>query len=108
MPRRQWRHRGVDHAGAGHRDHTRFAAELRAPLEERAGVDPAHARYFIERLALALQGAILLRAGSPVADAFCRSWLGGEHGLAMGTLPAGLPLAALINRLLPPDLSTSG
>jgi putative acyl-CoA dehydrogenase len=56
-------------------------------------------RMIVERTALALQAAILLRAGNAeVAQAFCRSRLGGEHGLAFGTLPADAPFAALIER----------
>jgi putative acyl-CoA dehydrogenase len=51
---------------------------------------------------LALQGALLLRHGDPgVADAFCASRLGGDHGGAFGTLPAGLALRAIAERVLP-------
>lgn len=67
-----------------------------------AGADESGSRRLVERLALALQASVLLRAGSPVAGAFCRSRLGGEHGLALGTLPAGLDCAALITRAQPP------
>ncbi|HUH89631.1 MAG TPA: acyl-CoA dehydrogenase family protein, partial [Lysobacter sp.] len=88
-------------AGNGHPDHAVAVERLRGPLQDGAGIDPADARHFVERLALALQGSLLLRARSPAADAFCRSRLGGAHGLAMGTLPAGLPLAELIERALP-------
>ena len=42
------------------------------------------------------------RAGSPMADAFCRSRLGGAHGLALGTLPAELPFDDVIARAFPP------
>ncbi len=56
-------------------------------------------RRVVERTALALQASILLRAGNAeVAQAFCRSRLGGEHGLAFGTLPADAPMNALIAR----------
>ncbi|MBJ7573708.1 acyl-CoA dehydrogenase family protein [Luteimonas sp. MC1828] len=61
----------------------------------------AGARLLVERIALALQASVLLRAGSPAAEAFCRSRLGGAHGLAMGTLPAGLATHAAIERALP-------
>jgi len=54
-----------------------------------------------ERLALALQAAVLLRAGNPLADAFCRSRLGGGHGLAFGTLPADARLDAAVERVIP-------
>jgi putative acyl-CoA dehydrogenase len=66
-----------------------------------AEVPEAGARLLVERMALVLQAAVLLRAGSPVAEAFCRSRLGGEHGLAMGTLSPGRGLDALIQRALP-------
>ncbi|MGY0798106.1 acyl-CoA dehydrogenase family protein [Lysobacter sp. A286] len=95
-------------AGDGHPDHAAAVDALRAPLHGEVVVDPAGARHFVERLALALQAGILLRAGSPVAEAFCRSRLGGAHGLAMGTLPADLPLDGLIERALPVEFSTSG
>lgn len=77
----------------------REAAALRALLADQAG--EAEARRLVERMALALQGAILLRAGSPVAEAFCRSRLGSEHGLVFGTLPAGVALVPILERALP-------
>jgi putative acyl-CoA dehydrogenase len=61
----------------------------------------AGARFLVERLALALQASVLLRAGSPVAEAFCRSRLGGAHGLALGTLPADLAVEPLLARIVP-------
>ena len=66
-----------------------------------ANATEAGARRLVERLALALQAAVLLRAGSPAAEAFCRSRLAGDHGGAMGTLPAGVDHAALVARALP-------
>jgi putative acyl-CoA dehydrogenase len=55
------------------------------------------ARWLAERLALVLQGALLVRYGDPaVADAFCASRLGGDHGGAYGTLPAGVDVAAIL------------
>jgi putative acyl-CoA dehydrogenase len=60
------------------------------------------ARSLVERLALALQGSLLVRAGnSAVAEAFCASRLGGEHGAAFGTLSAGTPFQVLLERALP-------
>jgi putative acyl-CoA dehydrogenase len=73
-------------------------AALRIALQD---ASEAGARLLVERLALALQASVLLRAGSPVAEAFCRSRLGGGHGLAMGTLPPELATAAAIERALP-------
>ena len=58
-------------------------------------------RWLVERLALALQASLLVRAGRrAVADSFCESRLGGAHGLAFGTLPAHAPLRGLIDRAL--------
>ncbi|WP_229402209.1 isovaleryl-CoA dehydrogenase [Micromonospora okii] len=57
------------------------------------------ARRVVERLALVLQGALLVRHGHPaVADAFCATRLGGDHGQAYGTLPSGVDFAAIIDR----------
>ena len=68
------------------------AFDDRSTLETRS-------RMIVERMALALQASTLLRAGnSTVSDAFCASRLGGAHGFNFGTLPAGAPLAALIQR----------
>jgi putative acyl-CoA dehydrogenase len=58
----------------------------------------AGARFLVERMALALQAAALLRAASPVAETFCRSRLGGKHGLVFGTLPGDSRWGALIDR----------
>lgn len=66
-----------------------------------SAVDEAGSRMLVERLALALQASVLLGAGSPVAEAFCRSRLGGEHGLALGTLPAGVDCASVMDCALP-------
>lgn len=63
--------------------------------------DPALARLYCERLALLLQASILLRAASPLALAFVRSRLGGEHGRAFGTLPADIDAGAVLTRALP-------
>lgn len=76
----------------------RYVARLRAELP---AVDEGGARQLTERLALALQAAVLLRTASPAAGLFVHSRLGGEHGLAFGTLPAGGDIAALIARALP-------
>ena len=59
------------------------------------------ARWLVERLALALQAAVLLGCGSPAAGSFVRSRLGGAHGSAFGTLCASDGLDALIARVLP-------
>ncbi|MEV6162503.1 acyl-CoA dehydrogenase family protein [Streptomyces sp. NPDC052052] len=57
-------------------------------------------RRLVERMALVLQGSLLVRhAPAPVADAFCRSRLAGDRGLAFGTLSAGADLSGIIARL---------
>ena len=88
-------------AGQGHADLDAAAAALHAPLHDPKSVDEAGARQLVERLALALQAAVLLRAGSPAAGVFCRSRLGGSHGLTLGTLPAEVLFGELIERALP-------
>ncbi len=65
-------------------------------------VEEGDARRRVERLALALQAAVLLDSASPAAELFVRSRLGGEHGLAFGTLPVNDGMDALIARALPP------
>ncbi|MBO9663356.1 acyl-CoA dehydrogenase family protein [Dokdonella sp.] len=95
-------------------------AALIAELESARGLDPSYdaslpalkdalspqridetaARVLTERLALTLQAGVLLRAGSPAAPVFCRSRLGGEHGLGFGTLPVTLVDDRLIARAL--------
>jgi putative acyl-CoA dehydrogenase len=60
------------------------------------------ARRVVEKLALAWQGALLVRgAPAAVADAFCASRLGDAGGLAYGTLPAGTDVAAIVARATP-------
>ena len=59
----------------------------------------ASARRLVERMALVLQGSLLVRYGHPaVADAFCASRLGGDWGVAFGTLPSGVDTAAILER----------
>jgi putative acyl-CoA dehydrogenase len=73
----------------------RLRKELSDPSEARA-------RHLAEAMALALQGALLVRHGDPaVADAFAASRLAGEWGHAFGTLPPGIDTAAIIGRATP-------
>ena len=91
----------LNRARTGHADFDRACAWLAKALDD--GQQLEHrSRLIVERMALALQAAILLR-GAPgeVADSFCRSRLGDEHGMAFGTLAATAPLDALIARALP-------
>jgi putative acyl-CoA dehydrogenase len=71
---------------------------LKAAIADRDSLE-LRARYVTERAALALQAALLIRAGNrDVADAFCESRLAGRHGLVFGTLAAGTPLRPIIAR----------
>ncbi|MCP5419058.1 MAG: isovaleryl-CoA dehydrogenase [Gammaproteobacteria bacterium] len=57
------------------------------------------ARSIVEKMALALQGSLLVRAGcAAVADAFCAARLGGSGGRVYGTLPKGADCRAIITR----------
>jgi putative acyl-CoA dehydrogenase len=56
----------------------------------------------VERMALALQGSLVVRyADRAVADAFCASRLEGDRGLAFGTLPASVAFETIIERARP-------
>jgi putative acyl-CoA dehydrogenase len=75
--------------------------QVQADLSDHGDLE-LRARRVVERLALVLQGSLLVRHGHPaVADAFCASRLGGDHGQAFGTLPAGVDFAAIISRAVP-------
>ncbi|TRV79702.1 DNA alkylation response protein [Streptomyces sp. 130] len=89
------RARGADH---------RLDAAIRDMLTELAdlaGIE-ARARRVVERVALVLQGSLLVRWAPPeVADAFCASRLGGDGGAVFGTLPDTLDLASVVARARP-------
>jgi putative acyl-CoA dehydrogenase len=79
----------------------REIAALPKQLEDVADLE-TRSRWVVERMALALQAALLLRAGPrEVADTFCATRLAGAHGYAFGTLPPDAPVRALIERALP-------
>jgi putative acyl-CoA dehydrogenase len=60
------------------------------------------ARSIVERMALALQGSLVVRYADPaVADAFCASRLDGDWGRAFGTLPLGIDARSIIERHRP-------
>jgi putative acyl-CoA dehydrogenase len=62
----------------------------------------APARRLVERMAVALQGSLLVRHGDPhVAEAFCASRLAGDWGHTFGTLPSGPHLTSIIDRHRP-------
>ncbi|EDY52464.1 acyl-CoA dehydrogenase [Streptomyces clavuligerus] len=87
--------RGADH---------RLDGAIKGLLTELADLDgiEARARRLVERMALVLQGSLLVRYAPPeVADAFCASRLGGDRGAAFGTLPHTLALRAVVERARP-------
>ena len=76
-------------------------ADLKRELAN-PGDAETRARRVIERMAVALQGSLLVRYGDPaVADAFCASRLGGDWGHSMGTLPPGVKFTAIVERHRP-------
>jgi putative acyl-CoA dehydrogenase len=68
----------------------------------RGAIAEGEARMVAERLALVLQGALLVRCAAPaIADAFCATRLGGEGGRSFGTLPESVDLDAILSRQQP-------
>ncbi|MFF9028282.1 acyl-CoA dehydrogenase family protein [Streptomyces iakyrus] len=87
--------RGADHRLDG------AIKDLLTELADLEGVE-GRARRLAERLALVLQGSLLVRFAPPeVADAFCAGRLGGDAGAAFGTLPHTLDLASVVERARP-------
>ena len=79
-----------------------FTSTLAVRLEKPALADEAQARALNRDLALALQGALLVRYGPPaLADAFCAARLCEERGGAFGVLPRGVDTNAIIERAAP-------
>lgn len=79
----------------------RLGADLAAATADLASIE-FRARRLVEQMALALQGSLLVRYSTPaVADAFCSSRLGGQGGLAFGTLDVGVDTVAILERALP-------
>jgi putative acyl-CoA dehydrogenase len=79
----------------------RFVDTVRDELTDFAEIE-GRARRIVERMALALQGSLLVRCGSAaVVDAFCASRLAGDHGRAFGTLPRGIDYRAIVERAWP-------
>jgi putative acyl-CoA dehydrogenase len=78
-----------------------FVSSVRDQFTEGETLE-VRARRVVESLALALEGSLLVRyAPAAVADAFCASRLGGDHGLEYGTLPAGTDFSAIVERHTP-------
>jgi len=78
-----------------------YAAKLRDDLGDPHDAEP-NARRFVERMALAFQGSLLVRHGDPdVTTAFVTSRLEGDRGLAFGTLPPGVDTKRILDRATP-------
>ncbi|MGN6202552.1 MAG: acyl-CoA dehydrogenase family protein, partial [Solirubrobacterales bacterium] len=76
-----------------------FATALRDELPGDLETIESRARRLVERMALALQGSLLIRYGDEAtADAFCASRLSGDWGQAFGTLPASTNFTRIIER----------
>ncbi len=77
-----------------------FCAGLEADFVR--GPQESEARRLVERLVLAIQGALLIRnANDGVADAFCASRLAGDWGGAFGTLPNTIDTAGISRAAAP-------
>ena len=94
----------LDEAGAGVGADARLdraVASVKQELTDTSDVE-VRARRLVERMALVLQGSLLVRFAPPaVADAFCASRLGGDWGYAFGTLPPGVDTQAIVERATP-------
>jgi putative acyl-CoA dehydrogenase len=87
--------RGADHRLDG------AIKDLLTELADLEGIE-GRARRLVERIALVLQGSLLVRFAPPeTADAFCASRLGSDWGNAFGTLPHTLDLASVVERARP-------
>jgi putative acyl-CoA dehydrogenase len=78
-----------------------YVTRLREEFADHESIE-TRARRVVERMALALQGSLLVRHAPPaVADAFCASRLAGDSGFAFGTLPPGVDTRAIVERHTP-------
>jgi len=78
-----------------------YVGALRSEFADGEALE-VRARRIVERMALALQGSLLVRhAPGCVADAFCASRLAGDAGLQYGTLPRGADCGAIVMRAAP-------
>jgi putative acyl-CoA dehydrogenase len=91
----------VDEAHGSDKRLDRSVIELKRELSNGAPAEVG-TRRLVERMAVVLEGSLLVRHGDPaVADAFCASRLGGDWGHSFGTLPDGLQLASIVQRHRP-------
>lgn len=93
-----------DELGAARGRDGRFDAYVAALKDEFRNFDEleARSRALVERMALAMQGALLIRhAPGFVADAFVATRLAGGRGMEFGTMVPGMKLRDLIERARP-------
>ena len=77
-------------------------AAIRDSLKGKPHDLESRSRRIVERMALALQASCLIRGGNvAIADCFCDSRIGREHGAMYGTLSSDAPMDALLERALP-------
>jgi putative acyl-CoA dehydrogenase len=89
----------VEEGAAGEPRLAAYARSLRDELPGDVATVETRARGLVERMALAVQGSLLVRFGDEaVADAFCASRLSGDWGQAFGTLPAGTDFTRIVDR----------
>ncbi|AYL34727.1 DNA alkylation response protein [Streptomyces sp. PDY-4] len=80
----------------------RLDAAVAGLKDQLAEGSQAGARRLVERMALTLQGSLLVRHAPPaVSDAFCATRLGGDWGYSFGTLPVDAGVDAILGRALP-------
>jgi putative acyl-CoA dehydrogenase len=81
----------------------RETAALRKQLDDDGSDLESRSRRIVERMAMAMQAACLVRSGNvAIADAFAESRLARAHGVTFGTLePSPSLQKALIERVLP-------
>ncbi|MDX1457770.1 MAG: isovaleryl-CoA dehydrogenase [Marinobacter sp.] len=91
----------LDQAKGGDARFDRFVSNLKADFGKPDDFQ-FRARNLVDRLALSLQGALLLQhSDAAVADAFCASRLEHQGGLNYGNLPSGVDAQAIIQRATP-------
>lgn len=82
-------------------DYDRQLAWLLRAFADQEGLE-ARSRLIVERTAVALQAALLLKSGPrEIAHTFCRARMGEERGGAMGCLDADAAKDLLIERAMP-------
>jgi putative acyl-CoA dehydrogenase len=92
----------LDAVRGGNRVLDHEAGALRKLLVDDGDDLETRSRRLVERMAMALEAACLVRSGNvAIADAFCESRLARQHGTTFGTLEPSAPLDALIERALP-------